>query len=279
MAQIHGRLSRRLWRFSARTWLISGVALASGFALYSFFFIRREVVPFLPAHTFAVTAPEFFNSAHALADPAPVGGNQIELLHNGDQAFPAMLEAIRTAKKTVNFEAFLFYSGTVGSQFRDALCERARAGLRVRVLLDGVGSGAELKGEDVRTMKEAGCSFAYYHPTRSLRIDQINRRSHRRILVVDGRVGFTGGLGFADVWQGNGDSKDHWRDIHARIEGPLVAKLQAAFQQHWMKETGETLIGPDEFPELPPAGPLKAQLIASHSFSIAALPLVQAVAI
>lgn len=280
MTRSSRRPAKRWWKqlpLAAWLTLLAGVLLA--IAVVSFFFIRRDVVQFLPTHTFSVSDPAFFGSAHALADPFPVAGNKIELLHNGDQIFPALLGAIRAAKKSVNFEAFLFQSGRVGSQFRDAFCERARAGVRVRVLLDGLGAGSKLDNDDVKTMEKAGCKVAYYHPTHSWRIDRTNRRTHRRVLVVDGKIGFTGGVGFADQWEGNADAKEHWRDIHARIQGPLVAKLQGAFQQHWIRAFGEALAGPDEFPDLPPAGNLRAQVVASHSFSVAALPLVQAVAI
>ena len=154
----------------------------------------------------------------------------------------------------------------------------ARAGVRVRVLLDGVGSGLSLDNADVERLNEAGCAFAYYHPIASWRIDRVNRRTHRRILVVDGRVGFAGGVGFSDESLGDADAPDHWREIHARLEGPIVGKLQATFQEHWFKEIGETLSGSEEFPELPPAGNLRAQVVASHSFSTAPLSLMQAVA-
>jgi cardiolipin synthase len=146
-------------------------------------------------------------------------------------------------------------------------------------MLDGVGSGSALDGKDVARLEQGGCKFAYYHPTRALRLDRLNRRSHRRVLVVDGKVGFTGGIGFADDWQGNADAVDHWREVHAKIEGPMVAKLQAAFQQHWLLETNEVLASPDHFPPLEPAGTLIAQVTNSTEFSVAALPLIQAVAI
>ncbi|HEX8297214.1 MAG TPA: phospholipase D-like domain-containing protein [Chthoniobacteraceae bacterium] len=279
MARLKEALSHKWWKLPIGVWLIFFLIFLAGSAVFAIFFVRRHVVEFLPDHTFSVRDPAFFGSAHALADPLPVAGNRIDLLHNGVQIFPPMLAAIRGAQKSVNFEAFLFYSGTIGSQFRDALIERARAGVRVRVLLDGIGSGGSLDDSDVEMMKAAGCQFAYYHPTRSWRVDKLNRRSHRRIMVVDGKVGFTGGVGFADDWQGNADAKDHWREIHARIEGPLVAKLQGAFQQHWMKETSEAISGEHEFPVLGPAGNLQAQVVASHSFSVAPIPLVQAVAI
>ncbi|MDB6154527.1 MAG: Phospholipase D/Transphosphatidylase [Chthoniobacteraceae bacterium] len=279
MSRVRTWLQKRWWKFPIGVWLIGIFSLLIGIVIFCFFFIRREVVQFLPEHTFSVSDPAFFASAHALGVPVPIKGNKIELLNNGDQIFPALLGAIKSAKKSVNFETFLFHSGQVGSQFRDAFCERAKAGVIVRILLDGVGSGTKLDDEDVETMKRAGCQFAYYHPTRSWRIDRTNRRSHRRILVVDGKLGFAGGVGFADEWQGNGDAENHWRDVHARIEGPLVGELQGAFQQHWMKETGQGLSGADEFPELAPVGDLTAQVTASHSFAIAPLPLVQAISI
>jgi cardiolipin synthase len=272
-------MTKRWWKLPLGAWLLAVVLALAGVVTFAIFFVKRDVVQYLPEHSFAVRDPAFFGSAHALADPLPMEGNKIVLLHNGDQIFPAMLEAIRSAKKSLNFEAFLFNSGVIGSRFRDALCERARAGVCVRVLLDGIGSGTRLDNSDVDMMKKAGCRFAYYHPTRSWRLDKANRRTHRRIMVVDGRIGFTGGAGFADLWQGNADAPDHWRDIHARIEGPLVAKLQGAFQQHWVRGYGEILSGPDEFPPLPPAGSLHAQMTASHSFSVAPVALIQATAI
>lgn len=272
-------LNKKKARLPIGVWLMFVVLALGGVAIYSIFFVRRDVLDFRPEHSFSVGDPAFFGSVHALGDPVPIGGNKITLLHNGDEIFPALLEAIAGAKRSVNFEAFLFESGTVASQFRDALNERARAGVRVRVLLDGVGSGSKLDNDDVKALERAGCHFAYYHPTRSWRIDNMNRRTHRRILVVDGKVGFTGGVGFADLWQGKGDGPKSWRDVHARIEGPLVAKMQGAFQQHWARSFGEIIGGPDEFPELPAAGPLQGQMIASHSFSLAGLQVAQAVAI
>jgi cardiolipin synthase len=166
----------------------------------------------------------------------------------------------------------------VGRQFRDAFCERARAGIEVRILLDGIGSGWSLDNSDVDLMKKAGCKFAYYHPTASWRVDRTNRRSHRRLLVVDGKVAFTGSAGFSKKWAGHSQDKEHWRDTQARIEGPLVAKFQWAFEEHWIKTFGETLSGAGHFPPLAQAGDLKAQVIASHSFSMAPVPLVQATA-
>ena len=278
-AHLAAFFGKRLGRLTFRSWLEILGLMAATFAIYSILFVRRQVVEYRPEHQFSVRDAAFFGSAHAAADPVPVRGNKITLLHNGDGIFPVLLEAIGAAKKTINFEAFLFHSGEVGDKFIEALNERAKAGVEVRVLLDGVGSGRALKGKDVSRFEDGGCKFAYFHPTRALRIDRLNRRSHRRVLVVDGRIAFTGGVGFADDWKGNADAKDHWRDVHAKLEGPVVAKLQGMFQQHWLGETGEVLSGAAHFPRLEPAGSLEAQVTGATEFSVAALPLMQAVAI
>jgi cardiolipin synthase len=273
------RLAAKWGPLTGRAWLEAIGVLVAALCIYSILFVRRTVISYRPSHEFSVRDPAFFGSAHAGGDPTPIEGNKITLLQNGDAAFPAMLEAIASAKKTVNFEAFLFHSGDVGTKFIDALVKQAKAGVQVRVLLDGVGSGRALKSADVDKLKDGGCKFAYFHPTRALRLDRLNRRSHRRVLVVDGRVAFTGGIGFADEWQGNADAPDHWRDTHAKIEGPLVAKLQSLFQKHWLGETKEVLGGAGQFPHLEPAGSLQAEVMGSTEFAVAGLPLLQAVAI
>ncbi len=245
--------------------------------LFCLFFIRRSALDYNLTHTFSIQSPEFFQSALALTDPVPITGNKIDLLINGDEFFPAMLGAIRGAKQTINFQSYIMKSDTVGHEFRDALAERAKAGVEVRIILDGIGSGWGLDNSDVRLMKDAGCKFAYYHPVASWRVDRTNRRSHRRALIVDGTVGFTGGAAFSDEWAGHAQDKDHWRETHARLEGPIVNDLQSAFQSHWIKTSKEALTGAGQFPALPPAGELRAQVVESKSFSSAAVPLIQAV--
>ncbi len=268
----------KLWELEVLEWVAVLLAFWGIVAVFCVFFIRRHVIEYQIEHTFGVHDPEFFGSALALYDPVPLPGNKIELLQDGDAYFPAMLAAIRGAKKAVNFQAYIFFSDRTGWAFRDALMERARAGVEVRVLLDGLGSGWKLNNSDVRMMEDAGCKFAYYHPLLSWRIDRTNRRTHRRVLVVDGKVGFTGGVGFADEWSGHAQDPKHWRDVQIRVEGPLVSELQNAFEEHWIKTFGETLSGADQFPALAPAGAMQGQLIASHSFSMAPVPLTQAIA-
>jgi cardiolipin synthase A/B len=280
MARRHSShwLNNRWWKLAIGEWIGLTLAFLAIVLLFCLFFIRRHTLEYKIEHTFAVRDPEFMGSALALSDPVPLAGNKIELLQNGDEYFPAMLEAIHSARKTVNFEAYIVYSDAIGRQFRDALIERAHSGIEVRVLLDGIGSGWKLNNSDVGMMRKAGCKFSYYHPTRSWRVDRTNRRSHRRILVVDGKVGFTGAVGFAEKWSGHAQDKNHWRDAQVQIEGPLVAKLQSAFQEHWIKTFGEELSGAGQFPALPAAGGSKAQVVLSHSFSMAPIPLLQAVA-
>lgn len=212
----------------------------------------KQTVYALP-HDFTLGAPTFLPSA--LPGAAMTAGNRLELLENGDAIFPAMLGAIASAKKTVNFEAYIFWSDEAGVRFRDALAERAAHGVEVRVLLDAVGSpGRHMKAADVDVLKRAGCRVEFFHPKRPWMLWVVNHRNHRRVLVVDGAVGFTGGVGFADPWRGNADAKEHWRDTQVRVEGPAVRGLQRAFQENWSEVTGEALVGDEFFPALPQAG-------------------------
>jgi len=232
------------WILTLGEWIGLVLALGAIVSLLCILFIRRHTLEYHLEHTFAVSDAEFLGSALAISDPVPIEGNAIEVLQNGDEYFPAMLDAIRAAKKTINFEAYIVYSDEVGRAFCEALSECARAGVEVRVLLDGVGSSWSLNNSDVQMMKRAGCKFTYYHPTHSWRVDRTNRRSHRRVLVVDGRIGFTGGVGFAKRWGGHAQDKEHWRDTGVRVEGPIVNRLQSAFSENWVEETGEIPAGP-----------------------------------
>src|SRR5262249_20519378 len=148
--------------------------------------------------------------------------------------YPAMLAAISGAARSINLESYIYWSGEVASRFRDALAERARKGVQVRILLDAIGSsGARLKREDVDAMRRAVCAVEFFHAIHPWMLDTINHRTHRRILVVDGKAAFPGGAGIADVWLGNAEKPGRWRDTHAEVTGPAVAQLQAAFQENW----------------------------------------------
>ncbi|HEY6065956.1 MAG TPA: phospholipase D-like domain-containing protein [Thermoanaerobaculia bacterium] len=219
--------------------------------------IKQEIEPL-----YGVDDPQFLRSMGSLLGPAILKGNRVTTLLNGDQIFPAMLEAIRGAKKTITFETYIYWSGTVGQEFADALSERARAGVKVHVLLDWVGSG-KAKQEYIDGMKAAGVEVEKYHPLRWYNVARVNNRTHRKLLVVDGKVGFTGGVGIADKWSGNAQDPDHWRDSHFKLEGPAVAQMQAAFMDNWMKTRSKVLHGEEYFPKLEDVGSSFAQVFKS----------------
>ena len=213
-------------------------------------------------HRFAVSDPQFLRSMNYLLGPAVVGGNRIQPLQNGAEIFPAMLAAIRSARQTITFETYIYWSGDVGREFSEALCERAQAGVKVHVLLDWAGT-AKMERKYLDDLTSAGVEVELYHPLHWYNIARINNRTHRKLLVVDGRVGFTGGVGIADQWSGHAESKDHWRDSHYRLEGPAVAQMQSAFTDNWIKTRAKVLFGSKYFPELEPAGQAYAQVFRS----------------
>jgi cardiolipin synthase len=213
-------------------------------------------------HLYPVEDPQFLRSMGLLMGPSILDGNRVTELINGDQIFPAMLQAIRGAKKTVLFETFIYWSGDIGKEMADALSERARAGLKVHVLLDWVGS-SRVEDAIVDRMKAAGVEVRKYHPLTWYNLDRINNRTHRKLLIVDGATGFTGGVGIAPQWTGKAQDPDHWRDTHYRVEGPIVAQMQSVMLDNWSKTTGKVLHGRDYFPPLQPAGGQSAQMFAS----------------
>ncbi|RXR07559.1 cardiolipin synthase B [Pseudoxanthomonas composti] len=213
----------------------------------------------IPTHRHGVEDPQFKREMSVLLGPAVLPGNRVEPLHNGEQIFPAMLAAIRGAQHTIAFETYIYWSGDIGREFSDALCERAKAGVIVNVTIDWGGS-LKMDTTLMRAMESSGVQVHRYRPLRWYNIGRVNNRTHRKLLVVDGRIGFTGGVGVADQWMGHAQDPDHWRDSHYRIEGPVVAQVQAAFNDNWIKTTGRVLNGHTYFPRLEPAGETDAHL-------------------
>ena len=211
---------------------------------------------------FSAGDPTFRRCMDHLLGPPLVDGNSIRSLINGDEIFPAMMQAVSSAKRSITFETYIYWSGEIGEAFSDVLAERAAAGVRVHVLLDWVGS-AKLDAKALQRMKDAGVQVEKYRPLRWYNLSRVNSRTHRKILVVDGRVGFIGGVGIADQWQGNAEGPEHWRDSHFQIDGPAVAHLQAAFLDNWLKTRREVLNEDDYFPELQSAGDALAQVFKS----------------
>ena len=205
---------------------------------------------------------QFRRAMGALLGPPIVEGNKAEVLLNGDAIFPAMLKAIRGAQHTITFETYIYWSETIGREFADALIERARAGVRVHVLLDWVGS-AKMEERYLQEMQRAGVEVVRYHKPHWSKLQRLNNRTHRKLLVVDGAIAFTGGVGIADQWDGDAQDPEHWRDTHYRLEGPAAASFQSVFLDNWTKATGQVLHGPAYFPPLVPVGDSPAQMVSS----------------
>ncbi len=213
-------------------------------------------------HRYGVDDPQFQRSMSVLLGPPLVEGNRVETLLNGKQIFPSMLAAIRAAKKSITFETYIYWSGKVGEQFASTLADRAKNGVRVHLLVDWVGS-SKMDAALLDSMRTAGVEIEKYHPPSWYTISKLNNRTHRKLLVIDGRVGFTGGVGIADEWDGNAEDADQWRDTHFRIEGPAVAQMQAAFIDNWLKVTGAVLDGPEYLPAATSSGNELAQVFKS----------------
>jgi len=215
-----------------------------------------------------VGEPSFFRTIEAHTDAPIVGGNRIEVLLNGNETFPAILRDIRAAKSTITSAQYLYEGGSIAREIAQAFAERGRAGVKVRILLDDHGSGSA-PAEIIDIMKQGGCEVEYFRrieaegiifPWKLLRY---NYRSHRRVLVIDGKIGFTGGYGISEAWTGDGRTPDHWRDTNVRIEGPVVIFLQAAFAESWLETTGIAIGGENYFPRLDPVGNLTGQIVKS----------------
>jgi cardiolipin synthase len=218
---------------------------------------RQEVAPLYSAQ-----APEFRQSAGSLLGPNFVSGNNITTLVNGDRIFPAMLSAIRAARRSINLETYVFWDGQIGREFTEALAERARAGVHVNAILDAQGT-RKMGRQNLARLREAGVQIVKYHSAFWPDPRRYNNRSHRKLLIVDGKIGFIGGAGIADLWSGNADSPQHWRDNHYKVIGPVVAQLQGSFMTNWLKTRGNVLHGPDYFPPLESSGPYLAHSIRS----------------
>jgi cardiolipin synthase A/B len=206
----------------------------------------------------------FTRAAEALTQAPISRGNRSEILINGDRIFPSMLGAIASARHTVDLLTYIYWRGEMGDRFGDAICERAEAGVSCRVLLDAVGS-VKMDPALIKRMKDCGARVYRFRPPKPYAIRRGNNRTHRKLLVVDGSVGFTGGVGIADEWTGDAQDPDHWRDTHVRVEGPVVRGLQGAFAENWLEATGEVLAGEDDLPPLDPIPGEPAAMMAVRS--------------
>jgi cardiolipin synthase len=258
------RVLRQIW---ARPGVPSGTARLLALLALTFLcgcatsFGKRTVYTYEPSY--GVASPQFERLLEAQTVGLP-GGNQATLLNNGDGFFPAILEAIRGAKASVNIELYIFAKGKMAEQFVEALCAKAHEGVEVRVLVDSVG---ERLGKLDDKMKACGVNFQIYKPRKLFSIAKTGDRTHRKIITVDGRIGFTGGLAIDDRWAGDARNPDEWRDTVVRVEGPAVLLLQRVFLEDWLYTTGEVLDGPRQFPVAQEVGDVKAQAVASSRTS------------
>jgi cardiolipin synthase len=213
-------------------------------------------------HEFAIDSEEFLTSIVGATGVPFTRGNRVKVLNNGNEFYPAMLDAITKARESVTIEAYIYWAGDIGLRFARALAERARSGVKVKILLDAVGSSI-IGDEILNTLEEGSCEIAWYNPIRWYTIGRVNNRTHRKSLIVDGRIAFTGGAGIADHWMGNAEDPKHWRDVQILIEGAAVMPLQNGFAHNWLETTGELVSGIVYYPPLEPAGSLDVQTILS----------------
>ena len=187
----------------------------------------------------AIAAEDPRHSAYlsALVGAALSRGNRYDVLTNGDQIFPAMLDALRNAKRRISFETYIYDKGEVADRFTAALEEAARRGVHVNLVVDSVGASG-MKGDDIKRLETAGCKIGSFHSLEWYSLEEVNYRTHRKILVVDGEVGFTGGAGVADHWLGHADSREHWRDTQIRMRGPIVRLVEGAFFENFFETAG-----------------------------------------
>lgn len=213
----------------------------------------------------AITEPRYQHAVGLLLGHAVIEGNRIHAYQNGDNIFPAMLEAIRSARHTITLETFIYWSGQIGGQFTNALSECARRGVQVHLLLDWFGA-KQLEQRLIQQMVSAGVAVEKFHQFTWYRPgswSNFNQRTHRKVMVVDGTRAFIGGVGIADAWDGKGDQPEKWRDSHYQVEGPVVGHLQAVFMDNWIRTTKNVLAGEGYFVDNAPCGKTKMQVFKS----------------
>lgn len=240
------------------TWLrLAAVLLAGALSAGCYPSMRYLYRPVLTA-----TGADFVAALTVASGNEVVDGNHVTLLENGIEAFPAMLDAIAGADSSVHMEMYIFRDSDIGRRFVEVLAERARAGVRVRLLLDALGSNA-FGERNRRVLEEAGAYVEFFRPVRLFSLRNVHLRTHRKVLIIDGRVAFTGGICIDDPWMGDADAPDRWRETQVEVHGPVVRQMQAAFARAWLEATGELLNSQSLYPLLEPVGIVRCQLMDS----------------
>jgi cardiolipin synthase len=239
-------------------------AAVIGFVAFVFYHTKPHFHPaaYPIETTFGADSPEFLSTLEGATGTPFIPGNTITIYNNGDEFFPAMLEAIEKAKRSITMEQYIFWDGAVGRRFAEALAEKAREGVAVKLLVDAIGS-ATIGEVILRILEAGGCQLAWYQPVRWYTLHRANNRNHRKSLIIDGKIAFTGGAGIADQWLGHATDYNEWRDMMVRVRGPAALAQQSGFAQNWLITTGEIITGPGFFPEPAEEGCAHVQTILS----------------
>jgi cardiolipin synthase len=243
----------------ARTWLFALLTSAVAFLIVALYSVKKRQRPRLNVEDGQGSFPDLIPSLVGITQGTLLKGNAIRLVQNGD-FFESLHRDLLAAKETINFETFLCKKGEVSHRIAEILTARAREGVQVRMLLDGSG-GREIGPDDVEMMRKAGVHVRLYHPFAIGNLGIINNRDHRKLVIVDGRVGYIGGHCLVDNWLGNAEDPQHYRDISARVEGPVVGQLQSTFGENWIEATGEVPGGVRFFPHLEAKGTSEAHVV------------------
>ena len=251
-----------------REWIAAAGLGAAAFAWYAAESLRHRReggFGYNLAADIEAGSDDFAGAAEALTGAPISNGNRVELLVNGDRIFPAMLETVRGAKRTLCVQTYVYWRGGIARELAGAICERAREGVECSVILDALGA-AKMDSSLVDDMEDAGVRVVRFRPPKPYAIKRLTNRTHRRLLIADGRVGMTGGVGVAAEWEGDAEDPDHWRDTHVRVRGPVVRGFMGAFAENWLEATGEVLAGPGYLPGLRALrGGHRAQLVRSRA--------------
>jgi len=239
------------------SWIVAALALIGAVAILWLLYawIAPEPADLLPDRIVfgGDQSADFLRTLASHINAPIIDGNRVELLENGVEIFPPMLDAIRNAEETIHLLTYIYWSGDIAVEFATALADAAQRGVEVRVLLDAFGAN-RMEDRLIERMRNAGCQVRWFHGVKWYNLRRLNNRTHRKVLVIDGRVGFTGGVGIAAEWTGNAEDEDHWRDDHFCVTGPVVAYLQGGFAENWLDATGEVVAAPRLYPQLEPRG-------------------------
>ncbi len=263
---------RRPWRQEPerdwRRWAWPAAVGAAGLGWYASESLRHRregAFGYNLASEIEVDSPDFLRASEALTGAPISEGNDAELLINGDRIFPALLETIRSAERTLCVQTYVYWKGEIANDLAGAICDRAKAGVECNVILDALGA-VKMDRTLVGEMEDAGVRVILFRPPKPYALRRLTNRTHRRVVVVDGTVGLTGGVGIASEWEGDADGPDHWRDTHVRVRGPVVRGLQGTFGENWLEATGEVLSGEGYLPHLDPVdGGGRMQLVRSSA--------------